>query len=56
MAVCMMTATGVAAQTAPEEVKSPIVEEKTAEWNDGQIKASGEVVKTDPKNENAWRN
>lgn len=56
MAVCMMTATGATAQTAPEEVKSPIVEEKTAEWYDGQIKAWGEVVKTDPKNENAWRN
>lgn len=51
-----MTAAGAAAQTTPEEVKSPIVAEKTAEWYDNQTKAWGEVVKTDPNNENAWRN
>ena len=52
----MMTAAGAVAQTTPEEVKSPIVAEKTAEWYDNQTKAWGEVVKTDPNNENAWRN
>lgn len=56
LAVCMMTAAGAVAQTTPEEVKSPIVAEKTAEWYDNQTKAWGEVVKTDPNNENAWRN